>query len=74
MEMGRIGQALAKRARAFGIFYTGTIGAGATAPILYGLVGDFLGVPATLAVLAAMVLVTVPLAFALRPALAARAS
>ena len=59
-----------KRARAFGIFYTGTIGAGATAPILYGLVGDLLGVPATLAVLAAMVLVTVPLAFALRPALA----
>jgi MFS family permease len=59
-----------KRARAFGIFYTGTIGAGATAPILYGLAGDLLGVPATLAVLAAMVLVTVPLAFALRPALA----
>jgi MFS family permease len=58
-----------KRARAFGIFYTGTIGAGATAPILYGLAGDLLGVPATLAVLAAMVLVTVPLAFALRPAL-----
>jgi predicted MFS family arabinose efflux permease len=59
-----------KRARAFGIFYTGTIGAGATAPILYGLAGDLLGVPATLAVLAAMVLITVPLAFALRPALA----
>jgi MFS family permease len=63
-----------RRARAFGVFYTGTIGAGATAPILYGLVGDLLGVPATLAVLAAMVLVTVPLAFALRPALAGRAS
>jgi MFS transporter, FSR family, fosmidomycin resistance protein len=63
-----------KRARAFGIFYTGTIGAGATAPILYGLVGDLLGVPATLAVLAAMVLVTVPLALALRPALAEQRS
>jgi predicted MFS family arabinose efflux permease len=63
-----------KRARAFGIFYTGTIGAGATAPILYGLVGDVLGVPATLAVLAAMVLITVPLAFALRPALAGQRS
>jgi MFS family permease len=63
-----------RRARAFGIFYTGTIGAGATAPILYGLVGDVLGVPATLAVLAAMVLITVPLAFALRPALAGQRS
>jgi MFS transporter, FSR family, fosmidomycin resistance protein len=59
-----------KRARAFSIFYTGTIGAGASAPILYGFVGDLLGVPATLAVLAAVVLITVPLAFALRPALA----
>src|SRR5262249_14310946 len=59
-----------KRARAFSIFYTGTIGAGATAPILYRLVADLLGVPATLAVLAAVVLVTVPLAFGLRPALA----
>jgi predicted MFS family arabinose efflux permease len=63
-----------RRARAFGIVYTGTIGAGATAPILYGLVGDVLGVPATLAVLAAMVLITVPLAFALRPALAGQRS
>jgi predicted MFS family arabinose efflux permease len=61
-----------KRARAFGIFYTGTIGAGATAPILYGLLGDLLGVRGALEVLAAMVLITVPLAFALRPALAAR--
>ena len=61
-----------KRARAFSIFYTGTIGAGATAPIVYGLLGDLLGVPATLKVLAAMVLVTIPLAFALRPALAER--
>jgi MFS family permease len=59
-----------KRARAFGIFYTGTIGAGATAPILYGFLGDLVGVPETLAVLAAVVLVTIPLAFALRPALA----
>ncbi len=29
-----------RRTRAFGIFYTGTIGAGAIAPILYGLVSD----------------------------------
>jgi MFS transporter, FSR family, fosmidomycin resistance protein len=58
-----------KRARAFGIFYTGTIGAGAAAPVLYGFVGDRIGVAATLATVAAMVLLTVPLAFALRPAM-----
>ena len=29
-----------RRARAFGIFYTGTIGAGALAPAIYGLVSD----------------------------------
>jgi MFS family permease len=63
-----------RRARAFGIFYTGTIGAGALAPILYGLLGDLLGVRQTLVVLAGAVLLTVPLAFALRPALAEQSS
>jgi MFS family permease len=33
-----------KRARAFGIFYTATIGAGAAAPVLFGFLGDMLGV------------------------------
>jgi len=60
-----------KRARAFGIFYTGTIGAGAAAPVLYGVVGDRIGVVPTLATVAAMVLLTVPFAFALRPAMRA---
>jgi FSR family fosmidomycin resistance protein-like MFS transporter len=60
-----------KRSRAFGVFYTGTIGAGASAPILYGFVGDALGIPGTLAVVACIVLVTLPLALVLRPALAA---
>jgi FSR family fosmidomycin resistance protein-like MFS transporter len=59
-----------KRARAFSVFYTGTIGAGALAPVLYGFLGDLLGVRATLAVLACVVLITVPLAFALRSTLA----
>ena len=58
-----------RRARAFGIFYTGTIGAGATAPMLYGLLGDRIGVNATLVTVAMVVLATIPLAFALRPAL-----
>ena len=59
------------RQRAFGIFYTGTIGAGAVSPVLYGVVGDAFGIPAALMVVAGMVLLTLPLAFALRPQLAA---
>ena len=42
-----------KRTRAFSIFYTGTIGSGAIAPIFYGLIGDALGVPLALIVIAA---------------------
>jgi MFS family permease len=55
-----------KRTRAFSIFYTGTIGSGAVAPILYGFVGDALGVPMTLTVVAALVLATLPLVFVIR--------
>ena len=59
-----------KRARAFSVFYTATIGTGAISPVLYGFVGDLIGIRPTLGALAAMVLITLPLAFALRPALA----
>jgi MFS transporter, FSR family, fosmidomycin resistance protein len=59
----------AKRARMFSVFYTGTIGAGAVSPPLYGLVGDALGVPTALMVVAAVCLLTLPLALVLRPAL-----
>jgi FSR family fosmidomycin resistance protein-like MFS transporter len=59
----------ARRARAFGIFYTGTIGAGAAAPALYGWVGDMTGVPVALAVVALICLLTLPLTLLLRPAL-----
>jgi MFS family permease len=52
--------------RAFGIFYTGTIGAGAAAPSLYGLLGDAVGVDTTMLVIAAVVLLTLPLAAAMR--------
>ena len=58
-----------RRQRAFGIFYTGGIGAGAVAPVLYGLVSDLIDVPVMMAVIAAVVLVTLPLTWALRPAL-----
>jgi MFS family permease len=59
----------AARARAFGIFYTGVIAGSAAAPPLMGLVGDLVGVPLTVAVIAAGVLVTLPLAVALDPLL-----
>ena len=59
----------AQRTRAFSIFYTGTIGAGAIAPAIYGLLGDAVSVPVSLMVVAGMCLLTIPLAFALRPAL-----
>ena len=59
----------ARRARAFGIFYTLTIGAGAISPALYGGLGDALGVPRTFAAIAAVVLMVLPLTLALRPAL-----
>jgi MFS transporter, FSR family, fosmidomycin resistance protein len=59
-----------RRARAFSVFYTGTIGAGALAPVLYGVLGDALGVPSALIVVAAIVLLTLPLSLSLKPALA----
>jgi FSR family fosmidomycin resistance protein-like MFS transporter len=61
-----------RRARAFGVFYTGTIGSGAVAPALYGLVGDALGVATVLVVIAGIVLLTLPLSLVLRPALTPR--
>ncbi|MHB8666659.1 MAG: MFS transporter [Burkholderiales bacterium] len=61
----------ARRARAFGVFYTLTIGAGALSPSLYGLLGDAIGVPRTFGVIAAVVLLVLPLTLGLRPALRA---
>ena len=48
--------------RAYGVFYTISIGSGALTPPLFGLLSDSAGVPVTLALLAAVVLVTLPLA------------
>jgi MFS family permease len=59
----------AARARAFGVFYTGVIAGSAAAPPLLGIVGDRVGVPLTVAVIAAGVLATIPLAVALNPRL-----
>lgn len=61
-----------RRARAFSIFYTGSIGAGALAPPLFGIVGDLLGVSAALVVVACVALLTLPLALILKPVLPVR--
>jgi MFS transporter, FSR family, fosmidomycin resistance protein len=60
----------ARRTRAFSIFYTGTIGAGAVSPAIYGVLGDAVGVTSALMVVAGVVLLTLPLTLVLRPALA----
>jgi MFS family permease len=56
--------------RAFALFYTGTIGSGALSPILYGMLGDRLGVDWAMAATAMVALAIFPLAFALAPHLA----
>lgn len=59
--------------RAFSWFYTGTIGSGAIAPVLFGLLGDMTSpVEATLAT-AATALTTIPLAIRLHQRLVANA-
>jgi MFS transporter, FSR family, fosmidomycin resistance protein len=64
----------ARRSRAYGLYYTVSIGGSALAPAICGAVSDTAGVPTTLGVVAAVVLVTVPLCLALRGAVAAPAS
>jgi MFS family permease len=61
--------AAGKREQAFALFYTGTIGAGALSPVLFGRLGDVMGVPAALLSLAAMLLLTLPLAWLVQNAL-----
>ena len=57
--------------RAFALFYTGTIGSGALSPVLYGVLGDWVGAPWATAATALVALAICPLAFALTPHLAA---
>ena len=54
------------RSRAFGVFYTLTIGAGAISPLIYGFAGDRVGVPNAIALIAVSVLFTLPLTFGLK--------
>jgi hypothetical protein len=56
------------RSRAFGVFYTLTIGAGAISPLIYGFAGDSFGVPNAIALIAGTVLLTLPLTWGLKSA------
>ena len=59
-----------RRSRAYGLYYTLTIAASAVGPTLYGFVGDVVGAGATLALIAVIVLTTIPLCLLLRTAVA----
>ena len=54
-----------QRETAFGMFYTGTIGAGALSPALYGLFSDAIGLAPVMLLIALVVLLTLPLAWQL---------
>jgi MFS family permease len=62
-----------RRSRAYALYYSLTIGASALAPTAWGFVGDGIGVPRTLTLVALVVLLTVPLCLPLRPAVTASA-
>ncbi len=59
-----------RQSRSFGLFYTLGSAAGATAPLVFGVIGDLASVVAALLAIAALALVTVPVAWALGPHLA----
>jgi len=62
-----------KREQAFSLFYTGTIGGGALAPMLAGLLSDVAGVAPAVMVLAALLLLTLPLSWQVQRGLPAAA-
>lgn len=57
-----------RRTKAFAVFYTGGSVAGATGPLLFGLLGDVIGLTTALVAVACVALTTVPMVWALRPA------
>lgn len=56
--------------RAFALFYTGTIASGAISPVIYGFLGDWIGIHGATVATAMTALAIFPLAVALRPRLA----
>ncbi len=57
-----------RRTHAFAVFYTGGSVAGAGSPLLFGLLGDSIGLSPALACVSSLALITVPMVWALRPA------
>jgi MFS family permease len=54
-----------RRTHALSVFYTIAIGAAAVAPPFAGFIGDFIGIPATVMIVSALTLATIPFAFLL---------
>ncbi len=63
-----------RQSRAFGLFYTVGSVCGVAAPLAYGTLGDWIGIETAVAIGACLVLLTLPFALVLRPALALQAS
>jgi MFS-type transporter involved in bile tolerance (Atg22 family) len=61
-----------RQSRSYGLFYTLGSAAGATAPLLFGVLSDLAGVSPALVTVAALAVATVPLALLLDPHLAKR--
>ena len=55
-----------RRQQAFAVFYTLTIGSGAISPSIYGVLSDFVGIKTAVAIVASIVLFTIPLTVPLR--------
>jgi MFS family permease len=62
-----------RRSRAYGLYYTLSVGASSLAPSLFGAIGDVIGIAPAMTLVALCVLVTIPLSLVLRPTLAAPA-
>ena len=61
-----------RQSRGFGLFYTLISVCGFAAPLAFGMLGDWIGIEASLAFAAGLVLLTLPFTLALRPAIAWR--
>jgi MFS-type transporter involved in bile tolerance (Atg22 family) len=59
-----------RQSRSFGLFYAIGSVAGATAPVIFGVIGDLTGVAAALLLVALLALLTLPMAFVLQPHIA----
>ena len=63
-----------RQSRAFGLFYTLIAICGIAAPLAYGMLGQWTGIETALTIAACLVLLTLPFALALRPAVARHAT